>query len=87
MTATAMNDLDAISRSIECMKEARDTHEKWAVHLRAGGCVCCTDDVRKNVGDVEHHQKWVENYDLVLSILQARRNSLRSSLRRKQKKG
>lgn len=74
-----MNDLASLDAAIADMREARQSHEDWARHLRTGGCESCSPEVVATAGDENHQVEWVAKYDRVLTILTARRNALRSA--------
>lgn len=74
--AEAVNDVAALTEAIADVVVARDSHEEWARYLRAHP----SPDPQevKIAGDAAYHVEWVGKYDRVLTILRARRNSLRS---------
>lgn len=62
---------------IATMEEARESHVQWRDYWLELPCKGeCDDCVRfaASIGDVDHQQKWVENYDAVLRILYALRD-------------
>jgi hypothetical protein len=81
VSATMMNDIAELDAAISDMRESRKTHDEWLGHIRSG-CACCTPETLALVGDADHHLECVAKYDRVLSILTARRNALRSHVRR-----
>ena len=52
--------------AIRIIKESRRTHVWWLDHLKGSGK---PKDPQGSVGDAEHHEKCIRDYDLVLAFL------------------
>ena len=77
--AEAVNDMSAMTEAIADIVVARDSHEEWARYLRTHPSP--EPQEVKIAGDADYHVVWVGKYERVLTILRARRNSLRSRSR------
>jgi hypothetical protein len=59
-------------KAISFIREARTTHVLWASFLRENPDWTPGQlPANATVGDATHHDKWVENYDVVLKELGA----------------
>lgn len=62
--------MSELTRAIEIINEARQSHVEWRDHLAdPRGCSACTHDVVGLVMTSAYQQEWVDKYDLVLSVL------------------
>lgn len=57
---------DEVRRAIAVVESSRQTHVAWADFLRSGEEFEPTAD---NIGDVDHHERCIADYDHVLSVL------------------
>ncbi len=58
-----------IERAIESIKKCRETHVQWADAIRQHADHPQIIEQQKVAGDLEHHTKWVAEYDHVLHVL------------------
>jgi hypothetical protein len=83
VSATEVNDVDALTAAIADIVEARESHENWARYIRTKPDEAAEPLPQIDVAGAEdHHLEWIAKYDRVLTILRARRNALRSQRRR-----
>lgn len=67
--------MSQLDRAIEIVMSSRHTHVQWARWLRAAFRCCdgcrtwAEDSVKAGVGDVEHHERCIADYDVVLAVL------------------
>jgi hypothetical protein len=67
---------EEILRAIDHMKKAKTTHEKWIDFLDQN-----PEYDSKQVGNLEHHHKWVDRYDETIEILSSFLLSVRARAR------
>ncbi len=54
-----------VEAAIYFVEQARTTHVEWAAHLSSGG------EAPEEVGSLERHQEYVQEYEHVLAVLRA----------------
>ncbi len=60
-------------QAVGIIREAREIHAKWVTWLGKDPENGRQEEpVVETAGDAAHHQRWVDNYDVVLRALEAR---------------
>jgi hypothetical protein len=60
---------DEVAEAIEHVEHSRYTHVTWTSHLSEIDAPI-GEPVVGNVGDIEHHERCIRDYDQVLGVLQ-----------------
>lgn len=66
-----------ITRAIEYIEDCRHSHVWWSEHLASDPALAADPEPQGGVGDIAHHDMWVERYDAVLKILRREQETMK----------